>query len=232
MLASGTMATSLVVLGVMLDNDTSNDDPEIFHEIERDVMREKRDAPLLEDDEKMVDIKANLTNLIAPIAVVLYSFAYGFGFGSVVYTWSSELFPPKAKSIGCSLCLSVRFVVVFTVLKFYPYMLSTLGLSKLFWIHSAITFLGVGFVFLVVPETRGLSLTQMAELFGGKVHLESNSSRDSFDGSLITAGTTVDDTDQSTADDLTSLEEEEVKEEKEKLMEEPVKETENIEEVV
>ena len=33
--------------------------------------------------------------IILPMAVVAFSFCYGAGFGPAVYTWSSELFPPR-----------------------------------------------------------------------------------------------------------------------------------------
>ena len=33
--------------------------------------------------------------ILLPLAVVSFSFCYGAGFGPAVYTWSSELFPPR-----------------------------------------------------------------------------------------------------------------------------------------
>ena len=73
-----------------------------------------------------------------------------------------------------------RNVVVFIVLRFYPRMINDLGLSKVFWCHAVIMFLGNIFVFFAMPETRGLTMTQLNEIFGGKVtHEKRNSYGDS-----------------------------------------------------
>lgn len=65
-----------------------------------------------------------------------------------------------------------RHIVVFIVLLFYPRMIEQLGLSKLFWLHAAIMCIGSIFVFFVMPETRGLTMTQLNEIFGGKISYE------------------------------------------------------------
>ena len=65
-----------------------------------------------------------------------------------------------------------RNIVVFIVLLFYPRMIEQLGLSKVFWLHAAIMFIGNIFVFFVMPETRGLTMTQLNEIFGRKVLYE------------------------------------------------------------
>ena len=77
--------------------------------------------------------------------------------------------------MGCSLSLSVRHIVVALVLKIYPWMLHSLGLSHLFGLHAIVLVIGICFVFFVVPETRGLTLTQLATLFGGQVQVQEES---------------------------------------------------------
>merc|ERR1712025_1377715 len=67
--------------------------------------------------------------LILPMAVIMFSLCYGAGFGPAIYTWSSELFPPRGRNVGCSLSLSVRFIVVALVLKVYPWLLRSFGLA-------------------------------------------------------------------------------------------------------
>ena len=61
---------------------------------------------------------------------------------------------------------------MFIVLLFYPRMIEQLGLSNVFWVHAAIMFIGNIFVLFVMPETRGLTMTQLNELFGGKISYE------------------------------------------------------------
>ena len=40
------------------------------------------------------------------VSVVLYTFAYGAGFGPAIYTWTSELFPSNLKGVGSSIALA------------------------------------------------------------------------------------------------------------------------------
>ena len=56
---------------------------------------------------------------------------------------------------------------MFVVLLFYQPMIDQFGLPKVFWTHAVIMFLGNIFVFFVMPETRGLTMTQLNEMFGG-----------------------------------------------------------------
>ena len=71
--------------------------------------------------------------------------------------------------MGCSLALAMRYIIVALVLKIYPWMLHSVGLSHLFMLHAVVLLIGVLFVFFVMPETRGLSLTELTTLFGGKL---------------------------------------------------------------
>ncbi len=37
----------------------------------------------------------NYGQIVLPVAVLMFSLCYGAGFGPAIYTWSSELFPPR-----------------------------------------------------------------------------------------------------------------------------------------
>ena len=76
--------------------------------------------------------------------------------------------------MGCSVSLSVRHIVVAFILKIYPWMLHSLGLAHLFGFHAIVLIIGAIFVIVFLPETRGLTLTELATLFGGKVKSSQN----------------------------------------------------------
>ena len=48
------------------------------------------------------------------VSVVLYTFAYGAGFGPAIYTWTSELFPSNLKGVGSSIALA-RYVISYGI---------------------------------------------------------------------------------------------------------------------
>ena len=86
--------------------------------------------------------------------------------------------------------LSIRHIVVACILKIYPWMLHSLGLAHLFGFHAIILIIGAFFVTVFVPETRGLTLTQLATLFGGKINsskqnVEMSSSEDETKNFLV-----------------------------------------------
>ena len=76
-------------------------------------------------------------------------------------------------------------------------MLRSLGLAHLFSLHGVVLIIGICFVFFVVPETRGLSLTELTTLFGGKL---------AEDGATVVVATTAADETSSESTSLTSEE--------------------------
>lgn len=86
--------------------------------------------------------------------------------------------------------LSIRHIVVACILKIYPWMLHSLGLAHLFGFHAITLIIGAFFVTVFVPETRGLTLTQLATLFGGKI----NSSKQNNEMSTSSSSSEEDET--------------------------------------
>ncbi len=90
----------------------------------------------VEDDHESGVMKT-LAYYLPPVAAFVFTAAYGIpfpfvarllacirtyfnpggGFGGMAWTLSSELFPPRVKSLGCSISVLVRFVNVFGLLK-------------------------------------------------------------------------------------------------------------------
>ena len=159
MTASSAMILSLAVLGVTINGDLSEDgSKDSFN-----VTSSATDDPSADSSAlwRMVMM------YVPPVCVILYSFSYGAGFGPAIYTWTSEIFPAQTKSIGCSICLGFRNVIVFASLKCYPTLISCLGLSNIMYLHSATMVAGLVFVRYSMPETRGLSMSQITALFQG-----------------------------------------------------------------
>ena len=176
MTASSLMSASLIVLGATINPPTEKQahkivakdlmDGEVVAIDEHDLYPAVfNGTKVFSNDSDEKTIWKIISQFGPPFCAVLYSFSYGAGFGPAVYTWTSEIFPPKTKSLGSSVCLGFRNVVVFIVLKLYPFMISSLGLSNLFYLHSTSLVVGFVFVFCLMPETRGLTITQISQLF-------------------------------------------------------------------
>ncbi len=145
-----------------------------------------------------------LSYYVPPVAAVLFTAAYGVtfifigclqsltlsfstggGFGGMAWTMSSELFPPRVKSLGCSICVVFRFIVVFILLKVnsvmifhgitslylflilqvYPHLLHLLGSAQIVILHGGACLAAAAFIACCMPETKGLTTYQITHLF-------------------------------------------------------------------
>ena len=65
--------------------------------------------------------------------------------------------------------LSFRFVVVFTLVKIFPRSVGLIGLHGVFWVHAGISIFVCILAGLIMPETQGKTLTELAKMFDKKL---------------------------------------------------------------
>lgn len=111
-------------------------------------------------------------------AIVMIYFSgvgWALGWNSIQYLIGAEIFPLRVRSLGTSLIMCFHFVNQYGNSKAVPLMLLTTspGLSPngTFWFFSAVTLLGLAFVWFFLPETAGKSLEGMDELFNLPWHI-------------------------------------------------------------
>lgn len=105
-------------------------------------------------------------------AIVMIYFSgvgWALGWNSIQYLIGAEIFPLRVRSLGTSMIMCFHFVNQYGNSKAVPLMLidGSGGLSPkgTFWFFSAVTLLGLGFVWFFLPETAGRSLEGMDALF-------------------------------------------------------------------
>ena len=59
-------------------------------------------------------------------------------------------------------------MTVFLLLKSFPSLVNFYGLNVLFWIHSGICIFASILAFLILPETQGKTLTELANIYEKK----------------------------------------------------------------
>eukprot|EP00095_Tigriopus_kingsejongensis_P003815 maker-scaffold278_size225338-snap-gene-0.15 protein:Tk03815 transcript:maker-scaffold278_size225338-snap-gene-0.15-mRNA-1 annotation:"solute carrier family facilitated glucose transporter member 8 isoform x2" len=106
-----------------------------------------------------------LLMILQPLSVILATFGYGCGVGPVLYALLGEIFPPRAKGIASSLALACRDLSGFALLKFVPTIIEAVGKPLLFVGHGLIAIIACGVVLVFLPETKGLSLTELMRIF-------------------------------------------------------------------
>lgn len=121
------------------------------------------------------------------IAFIYFSgVGWALGWNSIQYLIGTEIFPLRVRSLGTSMIMCVHFANQYGNSKAVPLMLldGPPGLSPkgTFWFFSAVTLLGLGFVWFFLPETAGKSLEGMDEMFNLPWHIIGRK------GAALTAG--------------------------------------------
>ncbi|XP_043214865.1 glucose facilitated diffusion protein-like [Amphibalanus amphitrite] len=102
---------------------------------------------------------------LALTGALLVAVAHFCLLGPVLFTYASELLPSGLRERGAIIIVTCLNSAGFLMLKLYPMMRESLGLGGTFVVHTAaslgMALLTAGFL----PETRGLSLEQISDLF-------------------------------------------------------------------
>ncbi|SCZ99066.1 BZ3500_MvSof-1268-A1-R1_Chr3-1g05791 [Microbotryum saponariae] len=97
--------------------------------------------------------------------IFLYASIYCFGYNSVPLTLVSEIFTMRFKTLSMTFCLMWQWLCTFAVVRIMPVALTNLG-GKAYFPFAAIFITAGPFVYFLVPETKGLPLEAMDDLFG------------------------------------------------------------------
>ena len=98
-------------------------------------------------------------------AIMGYIISFALGVGPLPWLLGSEIFPSQIRSMAMALSTVVNWACSFLVTLFFDDMTMAMGQAGLFVFYGAICILGTGFVFTMVPETRGKTLEEIEELF-------------------------------------------------------------------
>jgi len=105
------------------------------------------------------------TSYIPIFCLCLTGLCYGLGVGPVPFVLMSELFGVKYKSEGMAFGMAARCLVAFTQLKVFVNLREIIGIDGIFLIHSCLNFCAALYVFLVLPETRNKSLSELEDIW-------------------------------------------------------------------
>jgi hypothetical protein len=103
---------------------------------------------------------------VAAIAFIyIYALGYALAFGGIPYILSSETVPINVRAISATLGASMQWLMNLVITKATPYMISSIGYGTFFFFGSCVV-CGAIYIFLFVPETKGVPLEHMAVAFG------------------------------------------------------------------
>ncbi|CAI7573570.1 unnamed protein product [Penicillium pancosmium] len=104
---------------------------------------------------------------VALVAIYIFAAVYQFGWGPVVWTYCSEVPAARLRPLQMGMATASQWLFNFVVAKATPSMFATLGVNGFgtYFIYGSFCFTMVVFAWFFVPETKGLSLEDMNELF-------------------------------------------------------------------
>ena len=104
-------------------------------------------------------IAMNPRLVLAGVLGFVASFAVSLG--PVMWVLFSELFPNRVRGLAISFVGLINSAVSFGVQLVFPWELANLGSATTFLIYGLFAAAGLGFVLLVLPETKGRSLEEL-----------------------------------------------------------------------
>lgn len=97
--------------------------------------------------------------------VLSYICTSSLGFTVIPWTLIGELLPVSIRAVGGGLMVSLAYVMMFAVVKSYPYILKSMSIEGIFFSFSFISLIGSAFVYFFLPETLGKSFSDIEKFF-------------------------------------------------------------------
>ncbi|KAI0489249.1 hypothetical protein KFK09_029091 [Dendrobium nobile] len=99
--------------------------------------------------------------VVAVIALLLYVGSYQLSFGPIGWLMISEIFPLRIRGRGLSIAVLANFATNALVTFAFSPLQELVGAGILFAAFGVIALLSLVFIFLLVPETKGLTLEEI-----------------------------------------------------------------------
>ncbi|KAI8018755.1 Monosaccharide-sensing protein 2 [Camellia lanceoleosa] len=119
----------------------------------------------------IIDMGSVVHAIISTICVVVYFCTFVMGFGPIPNILCSEIFPTRVRGLCIAICALTFWIGDIVVTYTLPVMLTSIGLGGVFGIYAIVCTVAWVFVYLKVPETKGMPLEVITEFFavGAKV---------------------------------------------------------------
>lgn len=123
----------------------------------------------------------NTLSFLPVLSLCVFMVAFSLGFGPIPWMISAEVFPAEVKSVASSAAGTFNWFLAFIVTNFYLELRNAIGGDVTFYIFTGISLVGTAFVFFIVPETKGKTLSEIQRELGGEPALEVASHKKGID---------------------------------------------------
>lgn len=102
---------------------------------------------------------------LALVGLVLYIVAFSPGMGPVPWTLNSEFYPAQYRGVCGGIAATANWISNLLVAQSFLSLTRLLGTSGTFFLFTCVSVLAIIFVFLTIPETKGLSFEEVAAVW-------------------------------------------------------------------
>ncbi|KAK6939116.1 Major facilitator, sugar transporter-like [Dillenia turbinata] len=103
--------------------------------------------------------------VISTACVIIYFCTFVMAYGPIPNILCSEIFPTRVRGLCIAICALVYWICDIIVTYTLPVMLTSIGLAGIFGIYAVVCVVSFVFVYLKVPETKGMPLEVITEFF-------------------------------------------------------------------
>jgi sugar porter (SP) family MFS transporter len=125
-------------------------------------------------------------------SVFIYAVGWSIGLCTVQYLYGTEIYPTRIRSVCYAANMIVHWFFQFAVVRVTPNMFQSLDIWGAYVFWAVVCAVGLVVLGLWAPETKGVPMERMAELFSGpwymgwkaKVDLHASSDEENADGRI------------------------------------------------
>lgn len=113
----------------------------------------------------LVNFGAIANAAISTVCVVVYFCCFVMGFGPIPNILCAEIFPTRVRGLCIAICALTFWIGDIIVTYSLPVLLNSIGLPGVFGMYAVVCVVSWVFVYLKVPETKGMPLEVITEFF-------------------------------------------------------------------
>ena len=117
-----------------------------------------------EYESQLISSAISMNPMLILLGILGFVACFAISLGPVMWVLFSELFPNKIRGLAISFVGLINSGVSFIVQLVFPWELANLGSALTFLIYGAFAAVGLVFILLVLPETKGKSLEELEEI--------------------------------------------------------------------
>jgi hypothetical protein len=100
-------------------------------------------------------------------SVFIYAVGWSIGLCTVQYLYGTEIYPTRIRSVCYATNMALHWFFQFAVVRVTPNMFVTLNIWGAYTFWAMVCFVGIIVLGLWAPETKGIPMERMEELFSG-----------------------------------------------------------------